>query len=93
MLTIYNGERAYSFSNNGQYYDVPESAAPDLDWRTVYMDDPNLGGIPVVFTVTVVGATFSARAQRNPPVLSPCFATINQNRVVAVSAQWTAGTC
>ncbi len=88
LMTVYNGERAYSFSHNGQYYDVLVEPVPSLEWRTIYTDNPNLGGIPVNFTVTVVGGTtFTATATRS----AVCTTTINQNRVVTVSAAWIAG--
>ncbi len=96
LMTIYNGERAYSFANNSQYYDVIAEAPPSTEWRTIYMDNPNLGSIPVDFSVTAVGGaspTFTATAQRNPPAGSPCSASIDQNRALTVSASWAAGTC
>lgn len=66
LFTIYSGERAYFFANN-QYYTV----AAGGNWRTIHMDDPNLGvPPPVTYAVTEneqrgTAATFTARATRN----------------------------
>ncbi len=90
LMTAYNGERAYSFANNGLYYDVNEGLP--LDWRTIYMDDPNLASIPVQFTVVTGGGgtTFTVTARRS----AGCTATIDENRNLVMSAGWnTPATC
>ncbi len=79
LMAIYNGERAYFFVND-KYQPVAQGANMDT-WRTIYVDNPDIGSIPVTFSVGPVsgagtGATFTATAQRD----STHTLMINQNR-------------
>jgi len=58
LRTIYAGEQVYSTVNNGKFLDNPVSIA---NWRQIYTDNPNLGSIPVTFSVSA----------NNPPVPPP----------------------
>ncbi len=66
LLTIYDGERVYFFSEN-EYKGGLRDASPSSDWRAIFTDNPNFGGIPVTFKVDAFGppATFLATAMRN----------------------------
>lgn len=82
LLTIYHGQRAHFLSSAaGTYCDVsttnccPQPAC----WRDgIYMDNPNLGSIPVTFAVTSNApfTTFEATATRDGSRLM----TIDHNR-------------
>ena len=90
LLTIYSGERAY-FLVKDVYRANPAGMA---QWREIHMDDPNLAGIPVTFTVTAAGgpgpgATFTATATRPNGPCGGNTLTIDQNR--ARGGNW--GTC
>ena len=85
LRTIYAGERTYLFaSTDNTYYDVVEdtdgTTALNEEWRKIYMDNPNLGAIPVTYEacankVPCCGSTscFKATATRSGKVM-----TINQ---------------
>ncbi len=76
LMTIYNGERAYFFLRNTYDGPIAATASPSV-WREIFMDNPNLGSIPVTFTVNVATATtFQATATRRALV----FMTIDQDR-------------
>ena len=64
LRTIYAGEQVY-FSVNDAYFDVIEGNPNS--WRTIYMDNPSVANIPVVYSVTVnpgPPSTFTAIARR-----------------------------
>ncbi len=90
LLTMYSGERAY-FLVNDVYRANPAGMA---QWREIHMDDPNLAGIPVTFTVTAAGApgptaTFEAKATRTAGPCSGNIMTVDQDRLRG--GDW--GTC
>ena len=77
LLTTYAGEQVF-FTLNDTYY------APGF-WSNIYMDNPNLAGIPVSFTAAATGsgaaATFTGTAQRTGGGLcNGRTLTINQTR-------------
>jgi len=77
LLTIYYGEQAY-FSANKTYHD-PDAVGGS--WRTIFMENPNLGSSPPVgFTVSATSTTFTATATRNG---GPCP---SGNRTLTVTA-------
>lgn len=79
LYAIYSGQRAYYFSN-GAYFDNPSS---DADWRLIHTDNPNdLDSLPVTFSVTSPGATFTATATRNGGACDSLTITIPQDRVL-----------
>ena len=86
LFTIYSGERAF-FLVNDRYRDNPTGMA---QWREIHMDDPNLAGIPVTFSVTAAGsgaaATFTATARRTDGACGTRTRTINQDR--ALGGDW-----
>ena len=52
LLTIFYGERAYLAENGGYFLvDNPDDTG---QWRTLFMENPNLASIPVTFTITSV---------------------------------------
>lgn len=80
LMTIYYGERAY-FVTNSKYVN------PAPNWNEIYMEDPNLGSIPVAFSVTAPGPTFTASAQRGPG--GPCANNVLQiDQTRKVSGSW-----
>ena len=86
LLTIYSGERAYSFVNSSKYLPVPAGSLM-ATWRTIFMDDPQIGAVPPINYVVTTAAgntTFVATATRNDG--SGRNITINQNRVVNTGA-------
>lgn len=79
LLTIYTGERNYFF-NNGVYKMGLTKASPNNDWRAIKMDNPNLGSIPITYSVDPPrsgDADFTATAQRGT---STRKITIDSNR-------------
>lgn len=92
LMTIYHGERVY-FLKNGFYYNVVETGGM-AQWRIIFMDDPNLGSIPVNFKVdTPTSATLTGSATR---VGGPCNTqqrTIDQNRSLTPSECWPGCGC
>ena len=86
LLTIYNGERAYFFTHNK--YHGPIAPGNMAGWREIYLDDPNLGSIPVRFDVTAATATtFDAQAVRQGGPCNGQTQTIDENR--AQGGTWT----
>jgi len=84
LMTIYHGERAFFFTNTA-YCDADNpTGAPCTGWRSIHMDNPNLGSIPVTFSVTASGSSFTATATRADG--SGRTMTIDQNRNVDTSA-------
>ena len=81
LATAYSGERAHFFATNTY---APANPGNMNEWRTIFMDDPNLGSIPVTFSVAVAGNTFTATATRQPGR----FMTIDENRNVNTTS-WT----
>jgi prepilin-type N-terminal cleavage/methylation domain-containing protein len=78
LLTIYSGERAFSFANNGNYLAVP-AGSPIGTWRQIFMDTPDTAQI--VYQVTLPTATqFIAKATRNDG--SGRNMTINEQRTL-----------
>lgn len=63
LRTIYAGQQVY-FTVNDSYRDNLTNLSPLVDWREIYMDNPNLASIPVTFIVAAPGAglTFTATA-------------------------------
>ena len=81
LLTVYYGERAF-YASEDQYSTPLGPSSLMIDWRKIFVDNPNLGSIPVTFVVTGNGvagptATFTATATRNGTNQAM---TINQNR-------------
>ena len=86
LLTIYYGERAY-FTSNGAYFGPLDQTSTMAAWRTINMDNPNLGSSPpVTFSVTAAGATLTATATRTQQT-PPQSMTIDQNRTIN-TASW-----
>lgn len=79
LLTIYTGERAYYLTNT-MYSASLTKFSGMAAWRTIFMDDPNLGSIPVDFSVSTSPSTFTATAARTSSPCSGSTITINQNR-------------
>ena len=75
LMTIYNGERSYFFTKN-TYRDNPTTMD---QWREIYVENPNLGSIPVTFAVTATPTTFTATATRQDG--SGRSMTVNQDRL------------
>ena len=76
LMAIYNGERAYYFTNDNIYYQNPLNRTSGLAWRNIYVDNPNIDSIPVDFTVGPNGLGFTATATRSGQETI----SINQNR-------------
>lgn len=98
LLTIFYGERAY-LAENGGYFLVgnPDDTG---QWRTLFMENPNLASIPVTFTFTSVcnkpgcdPPEFTAEAERkDDPCATDRSLTIDQDRTI--DGEWPAnGTC
>ena len=83
LVTIFYGERAY-FLANSKYIN------PGGAWNTIYMDNPNVGSIPVTFTIPSANAiAFSAQATRTGG--GPCVGkviTINQTGPGSIAGNW-----
>ncbi len=79
LMMIYSGERAYAFVNNGAYY-VPGN------WNVIYTDNPNIGSIPVSFSVATGAGSFVATATRTGGPCGGMTLTIDQNR--AIGGNW-----
>lgn len=65
LLTIYAGERNFFFNNNAYLLLTP--ASPNSEWRKIKMDNPNLGSVPIQFSVDAArggDAGFTATATR-----------------------------
>ena len=52
LLTIYTGERNYFF-NNGVYKGPLTELSSNSEWRAIKMDNPNIGSLPITFSVTI----------------------------------------
>ena len=82
LLTLYYGERTYFLSNN-------KYVNPAGVWKTIFMENPNLGTVPVTFTVPVATPIlFTGQAQR---VGGPCNGktiTINQTGPGSLGGNW-----
>ena len=50
LLTIYYGERSYSF-RNGLYRGGLGPSSAMAEWQQIFMDNPNISSIPVQFDV------------------------------------------
>ncbi len=84
LLAIYSGERYYYFSN-GAYLDNPST---DADWRLIHMDNPNnYSSLPVTFSVSAAGSTFTATATRNGGTCNTNTITVTQVR--ALGGTWS----
>jgi prepilin-type N-terminal cleavage/methylation domain-containing protein len=87
LLTIYSGERAYSFANNGNYFAVPPGS-PIATWRTIFMDSPDTPQIVYRVQINagcgVILPCFLARATRNDG--SGRNMTINNSRTLNMGA-------
>lgn len=85
LYTIYHGQRSYYLTTNTYYGPLDQTSAMAA-WRTIYMDNPNLGAIPVTFTVTAAGSgstsTFAATATRVGGSCDGKDLQIDQTRVV-----------
>lgn len=81
LYAVYQGERSYYLTNNA-YYGPLTDTSPMSEWRTIYMDNPNLGSVPVAFAVSVVGATFTATATRVGGRCNTRTVTIDQSRTL-----------
>ncbi|MBI3997174.1 MAG: prepilin-type N-terminal cleavage/methylation domain-containing protein [Candidatus Omnitrophica bacterium] len=84
LLTIYTGERNYQF-NNGTWKTGLTKFSPNSDWRMIKMDNPNLGSIPIDFSVgpplVAFGDTgFTATADRSRSAAHDPAMTIDANR-------------
>lgn len=94
LMAIYSGERVYFFRENA-YKGGLGPASTMEDWRTIDIDNPNLGATPQVeFSVTASGtgptATFTATATRKGG--GPCDTktlTIDQARTFIPDANTT----
>lgn len=79
LFTIYAAEQTYFATHNNQYLSVEGTEADQ--WRQIYMDNPNVSHIPVIYQGVgvknaVTPPTFIAVARRRPGV----FLTINERR-------------
>ena len=82
LYAVYQGERSYYLTNNAYFGPLTDTSSMS-EWRTIYMDNPNLGSIPVTFTVGVPGAgTFSATATRVGGRCAGHTVTIDQGRTL-----------
>ena len=85
LTTVFYGERAYFFANNRYRADTDLG----FTWNDIYMEDPNIGSIPVGFTVTASGigpaATFTATATRQGGPCDTNTRTINDQRIFSGS--------
>jgi len=81
LYAVYQGERSYYLTNNAYYGPLTDTSSMS-EWRTIYMDNPNLGSIPVTVAVSVVGATFTATTTRNGGRCDGRTITIDQNRTL-----------
>ena len=61
LLAIYYGEQAYQ-SINRKFYGGLGPGSDATAWRTIYMENPNLGSIPITFTVSGSDTAFTATA-------------------------------
>ncbi len=81
LLTIYNGERAYFFSNNtNTYVGSLSESSPMSDWRQIFMDNPYIPWIPIKYSVSTIctpAPCFIATADRG----SGRTMTVNQDRL------------
>ena len=94
VINIYNGERAYFFVQTPTTYFGPIAAgATQATWRTIYVDNPNTGVVPVTFAVTAADdTTFTAKATRDNGSCAGKEITIDQDRVIG--GTWlTRGRC
>ena len=79
LYAIYSGERDYYFSN-GVYLNNPST---DADWRLIRTDNPNnYSSLPVTFSVSASGATFTATGTRNGGTCNNNTITIKQDRLL-----------
>ena len=85
LRSIYAGERSYFHTQNA-YYGPLDAASTMAAWRTIQMDNPNLGAVPVTFAVSAAGSTFTATATRAGGSCSGRTLTIDQTR--AVTGGW-----
>lgn len=87
LFTIYQGQRSHFLTHNAY-----QSISSNSDWREIYMDNPNMGSIPVTFTVTASGATFTATATKQGGACGGRTLQITQTR--ALTGTWLApGDC
>jgi type IV pilus assembly protein PilE len=91
LMTIYHGERAYFFAER-EYHGPLDGGSPQTEWRKIFADNPQLGSIPVAFSIAVDNSdadpnnrTFTATASRITSG-APKSMTINQLR------EWCGGT-
>jgi type II secretory pathway pseudopilin PulG len=90
LLTAFAGERTYFFVNDElKYCCSPFGVA---DWDTIYMENPNLGPLPVAFSAKSLGCgpppCFEAEGQRNG---GPCDAkTVTYDQTHAWGGSWKA---
>ena len=84
LLTIYYGERGYFLAN--AKYKGPLDAGSN--WGVIFMENPNVGSIPVTFKVaTSAGDTqFTATATRNGGMCGAKVLTVDQGR--AIGGDW-----
>ena len=83
LMTIYSGERAFFFVNNA--YKALPAGSTLADWRTIFMDDPQIGAVPpITYVVTTPGGGFLATGTRNDG--SGRNITIDQNRTLNTAA-------
>ena len=84
LMTIYHGERSYYLTHNAYQINLFDLSPMD-EWRKIHIDNPNLGSVPIDFSVDTVGCAepcFVARAQRER---GPCVGrqlTIDHNRTI-----------
>ena len=91
LRSIYAGERSYFHTQNA-YYGPLDAASTMAAWRTIQMDNPNLGAVPVTFAVSATASTFTATATRARGSCSGRTLTIDQTRTLG--GTWPAdGAC
>jgi len=95
LLTIYHGQRSFYLTNNAYLGSLNQSSS-NSEWRKIFMENPNLGSIPVRFTVAASGsgatATFTATAEKVGGSCGGKTLQITQTR--AVTDTWpSSGDC
>jgi Tfp pilus assembly protein PilE len=77
LLAIYYGEQAYQSINRTYYAGSLDAGSSAAAWRAIYMENPNLGSIPITFTVAGDATTFTATATSS----AGQSMTVNESRV------------
>lgn len=93
LLAIYAGERAY-FLLNDTYHGPLGPGDSMTAWRVINVDNPNLASIPVTYTVSAAGNSFTATAARDSGPCGGSLRTINETRTfVPASGSCWCGAC